>query len=322
MDNEQPLLTIGIPTWNRARELQGAIRAWITEIESVDEKVEIVVSDNASDDETKSIMLEISQQVPFLRYFRNETNLGPDLNFLQIFKQSNGQYIWLFSDDDFIEKGALAEVLRIIRSRHPSYISTNFAYCDYDGKIIQRQPQNECMIREDIPNADINRVFSQRNHWLSFMSCNIYRRDLMDIAQYEKNVAIVPSWIQVYVTAHVLSREPSGYLSSLCAVKARSGNSPSGPAVFAVFMPRAFVFICERFSMDRRVRIKLIRGIMSSFISFKAYVAREWSDIEVLSLGVPIHYKVARKIWPFRPLVRTAWRTKRFIAGEGFTLPW
>ena len=47
-----PLLTIGIPTYNRAKFLRRLLEQLRTELAGLDGQVEVLVSDNASTDDT------------------------------------------------------------------------------------------------------------------------------------------------------------------------------------------------------------------------------------------------------------------------------
>ena len=59
--NKQPLLSICIPTYNRASYLEGAIQNIITDNAFGDE-VEIIISDNASTDNTEEIAKKYTQK--------------------------------------------------------------------------------------------------------------------------------------------------------------------------------------------------------------------------------------------------------------------
>jgi len=49
-------LTIAIPTYNGARYIREALDSIISQLDDIDEEVEIVISDNASTDQTPEII--------------------------------------------------------------------------------------------------------------------------------------------------------------------------------------------------------------------------------------------------------------------------
>ena len=77
MQPNQPLVTIGIPTYNRASGRLGeAIRGALAQTYP---NIEIVISDNCSTDNTTEVVSSFNSEK--IRYIRQETNIGPFPNF-------------------------------------------------------------------------------------------------------------------------------------------------------------------------------------------------------------------------------------------------
>jgi glycosyltransferase involved in cell wall biosynthesis len=98
-DKSLPLVSIGIPTYNRAESL-------ITTIESAlvqdYQNIEIVISDNASTDRTEEICLNYVKQDNKIKYIRQPVNQGAIANFREVFKQSKGVFFMWLADDDWL----------------------------------------------------------------------------------------------------------------------------------------------------------------------------------------------------------------------------
>lgn len=96
------ILTIGIPTYNGAPHIRETLDSILSQDPNIlDSKVEILISDNASTDETELIVREYSSKHPnLIRYSKNEINIGFDRNLDMLFKKANGAYVWLMGDDD------------------------------------------------------------------------------------------------------------------------------------------------------------------------------------------------------------------------------
>src|SRR5450631_1177501 len=107
----RPLLTIAIPTYNRA-PLLGRLLSTLFEQTRNESRVEVIVSDNASPDNTIEIVQKFLSLGMSLRYIRNTEDLGPDANLLQCYEQAAGKYVWVFGDDDMIEPGGLSAILK------------------------------------------------------------------------------------------------------------------------------------------------------------------------------------------------------------------
>jgi glycosyltransferase involved in cell wall biosynthesis len=97
--NAAPLVTIAIPTFNRAEGyLSEALESALGQTYS---NLEILVSDNCSTDGTKALVTSISD--PRLRYVRHEQNIGQRKNYAFCFEQAKGAYVLLLHDDDTVD---------------------------------------------------------------------------------------------------------------------------------------------------------------------------------------------------------------------------
>lgn len=101
-----PLVSIVIPVYNREKYISEAIESAINQTYK---NIEIVVVDNCSTDHTWDILKNYAEKDERIRIFKNDTNIGPVLNWQECFHKAKGEYIKiLWSDDwmslDFIEK--------------------------------------------------------------------------------------------------------------------------------------------------------------------------------------------------------------------------
>lgn len=119
MTNSDFFLSIGIPTWNRYPFLKKNVDQIIAEIVSTDNhKIEIFVSDNASEDDTEHYCQALAQRYAFFHYCRQEKNKGANANFQNVIQASQGKYIWLLGDDDLIVPGSLEKIISAIETYH------------------------------------------------------------------------------------------------------------------------------------------------------------------------------------------------------------
>jgi glycosyltransferase involved in cell wall biosynthesis len=109
--NGEVILTIAIPTYNGASTLQQTLDSVVTQLQP---GVDILISDNASTDGTAEIVQRYQADYPQIRYRRNSENVGADQNFELIVKHAVGKFVWLFSDDDVFERGAILNIVTII----------------------------------------------------------------------------------------------------------------------------------------------------------------------------------------------------------------
>jgi len=258
MNDEQPILSFAIPTWNRAKELRECLDSIIPQIVELKENIEIFISDNASTDETPKVVQEYTKKYDFIKYRRNEKNVGLDLNFISAIEKSSGKYAWLFSDDDWLADGALKEILKIINNHNPCYILTNnYEVKKRNDEFFLPKNQKRYSIIEDIIKVDVNKVFLCKNQWMSFISINIFCKKYLNLSDCKSNVESVRFWIPVYMTGQILSKISCGYLSSYYAVIRRADNDRTyDQTTFVKFMPEAFYFIFNKFNVNKKVQKK------------------------------------------------------------------
>src|SRR3990167_6342605 len=103
-----PLVSICIPTYNRARFIERAIKSTI---DQTYKNIEIIVVDNASTDNTDSII----SKFPSIRYFKNQKNVGSGLNFLKCLEYAKGEYVQLLGSDDWLSENYIEECLKAMR---------------------------------------------------------------------------------------------------------------------------------------------------------------------------------------------------------------
>lgn len=97
----RPLLTIAIPTYKRDAYLAETLKQLQSELKFCDSySVEILVSDNASPDGTKSTVETAMDAGLPIRYVCNSENIGSDANIAQCFNLASGHYVLILGDDD------------------------------------------------------------------------------------------------------------------------------------------------------------------------------------------------------------------------------
>ena len=110
----KPELSIAIPTCNGSWTISTALDSILPQLE---EGVEIVISDNASTDNTAQIINLYQKTNPSIRYFRNDENVGFDRNVDLAVRRAKGTFVWLFADDDIMHIGGIKKVLDVIKEQ-------------------------------------------------------------------------------------------------------------------------------------------------------------------------------------------------------------
>lgn len=123
MSAQRPVLSIAIPTWNRAAFLAETLAQLRSESAGVAaDRVEIIVSDNCSSDNTQQVVEKARSDGLTVRYVRNERNIGSDANIAQCFNIARGRYVLILGDDDLLVDGALGLLLEYLDAREYSVV--------------------------------------------------------------------------------------------------------------------------------------------------------------------------------------------------------
>lgn len=104
------MLTIGIPTYNRSAYLRTSLASALGQTSS---EVKIIVSDNASTDDTEAVVGEFGGRI---RYERTGTNLGPMNNFIRLLELCDTEYFSWLQDDDCLDHRFVERALRAFRA--------------------------------------------------------------------------------------------------------------------------------------------------------------------------------------------------------------
>lgn len=93
----QPLVSIGMPVYNGAEYLRGAIQSLLAQDYT---RFELIISDNNSSDATEDICREFAAADSRIRYVRQPENRGSPWNFAYVLKEAKGDYfMWAAHDD-------------------------------------------------------------------------------------------------------------------------------------------------------------------------------------------------------------------------------
>lgn len=117
MNAAPPLVSIGIPTYNRAALIGRAVESALQQNHP---NVEVLISDNASTDGTAEICEAWAAREPRVRLMRQPQNLGATANFNAVLGMAHGSYFMWLGDDDWLD---------------PDYVSRTLAHFQADPRL-------------------------------------------------------------------------------------------------------------------------------------------------------------------------------------------
>jgi len=110
-ENKYPLVTIGIPTYNRSNLIQQTLQSALDQDYP---NLEIIISDNASTDNTAEICKSFCKLYSNFTYFRQISNRGGAENFNILLEMAKGSYFMWLGDDDWIDKNYITECMKVL----------------------------------------------------------------------------------------------------------------------------------------------------------------------------------------------------------------
>lgn len=229
MDNKQPILSICIPTYNRAKFLQTSLDR-LKENITADMDVEVLVSDNCSPDNTSKVVMSAIDNGLKCTYIRNEKNLGPDGNFMQCFQKAQGKYLWLCGDDDYLIPGQFKRLYDILASGDYGLVELNM-----------RKPKFGLAPKVF---TDTGEFLTEVSEYITFMSSNIMRKEIVDQVDGEKYKGTYLIQTPYYLTSATIGLPNLVYYPQVLEWGADDANS-GGYNLFQVFCDNLLTIIHE-----------------------------------------------------------------------------
>ena len=132
----QSKVTIAIPTLNRSTFLRIALASAFAQSYN---SLEVVVSNNASTDDTANLLASISDHR--LRVLSQPNTISMMENWNMCLSAATGEYFLLLSDDDELAPRAIEEMVSVFQNDESSGDKIGFVYCsgsviDGDGKTL------------------------------------------------------------------------------------------------------------------------------------------------------------------------------------------
>ena len=225
--NATPILSLCIPSYQKARWLDYGLGIALEQAKELNGLVEIVVSDNASEDETPAVLEKYKTLYgDLLIVHRNSTNIGLISNCKKVVELAHGRYCWIIGNNDVLESNALNFAVQALQKN--SQIS--YFFCNYSYFRQKETPQgtpelkkNSAPIAKDLSSHPVGKIrdlvhldcgvftplyssIMLREHWLQAMETYLKGTD-----PFSSVASSVPH--ALYVIEHLLE-QPGYYIGN------------------------------------------------------------------------------------------------------------
>jgi glycosyltransferase involved in cell wall biosynthesis len=132
-DVESPLVSFGLPVRNAGRDIEKVVASVLAQDHP---HLELVISDNASTDDTEDVCRELARADARIAYHRQPDNVGILRNFQYVAKHARGTYFRWIGDDDTVEPSLTAKcVAAFAADPRLILVTTQISYEGPDGDV-------------------------------------------------------------------------------------------------------------------------------------------------------------------------------------------
>jgi len=215
-----PTLSVVVPNYNHARYLEGALRA---HVEQTRPPLEVIVVDDASTDESCSVVERAAARHPSVRLVRHARNLGVNAAMNRGLREARGDYVCFSAADDLVTPQFAARSLEVAAA----YPAAGLCFSEPaetvgDGGVVQPLPlalsPHPCLLSP----ADLERHLKRA--FFAFPGhAVLYRRDaLLAVGGFVEELRWYADWFASCVLAF---RHGAGYVPETLAVfRVRAGS--------------------------------------------------------------------------------------------------
>jgi len=228
------------------------------------EIVEVVIADNASSDNTKSI---IDSYLPGNKSFsciRHSSNLGVDQNLISLLERATGKFLWFIGDDDLPVAGLLKHVTHQLHATSPSLLYLPSVWAPDISSIVLDQSEELLFIQ----NSSVQTA-KDLHIWTTFISSWI-----LNAEQAFSSPSVLPQIVSLkgsnllqlgWILPLLVDSQSQILVANRPCILATSGNS-GGYSVLRTFMINYPEIVNSYTKNAPRVRSALVANSLKSHL--------------------------------------------------------
>ena len=264
------LLTIIVPTYNRASSLELLLRTLHAEI-AIDAPVRVLVSDNASTDETAAVIAKMCATWAALMTQRHDRNIGPDGNFCSCVDRVDTRYFWIIGDDDLPKRGVVAQIVAQLLAREPALLYMQSEWINPVLNADQGEPVGDLLVAT----LDSQRFAEAVHVWVTFISGMVIDKQRLRLALGAHTISRFDATHLVqlgWVLPLLASTGPFLFVSDRCLLATK--DNTGGYGLLTVFGVNFTRVVNDSFGATHPLARALVDGNMTQYLPGLIWGAR------------------------------------------------
>lgn len=190
MIEENELVSIGVPLRNGGALIAGALDQLV---QQTYKNIEIIVSDNNSDDESANVCANYMQRDPRIKYYRQDKTISAIENFRFVQEKASGKYFMWAAHDDRRDLNFVEALVKSLQSDPHAVLAFSSAY-DFENPDFSDARKHDYIFTKD--GSAPFRETMRRLLYRTTHAYGLYRNDAFN-GWYWKNIDF--GWDQVFL---------------------------------------------------------------------------------------------------------------------------
>ncbi|PEF32691.1 glycosyltransferase family 2 protein [Bacillus wiedmannii] len=304
MDHDIPLVSIIIPTYNRANYFRIALESALSQTHP---NIEIIVVDDSTNYETYYLIQPYLKICPRIKYYRNKINVGGALNFIKGYQYCTGEYVNFLMDDDVFHPNKIQIMLEYFSkdiNQEVTLVTSYRSLIDEVGNEIPDGIYNQRRFREvtKLDGSQAGSSIVSEFNWIGEPTTPLFRKKDLAVPFGVFSGRLYRSGVDIAAWLNLLSKGDLIYIPEpLSKLRLHSNNisKDCSMKIYAVQDLVHLLFHCRKnnFLMEETAYKKALGNIHEFFI--------------VLSQQLPLNIKQKQEFQYYSLLLNNLFATQK-----------
>lgn len=183
MEERSPLVTVGIPTYNRPKGLERTLQCILSQTYR---NIRVIVSDNSSTDtDVLSVLQRYAAKDQRLQFVIQETNRSIVPNFQYLLDQAEGEYFMWAADDDYWDANFIATCVEAMEPRPDVVLCMPDIRLTFEDGSVRESRLNRSFMQAGLFSRSFHFIKSTAEN--KYFFCGLYRTSLVKSIPFDNS---------------------------------------------------------------------------------------------------------------------------------------